>query len=103
MCDYLISKTDQDTKFELEFIKDLTKGKETILLSSETNKYDYDIFSYNGTVNISINGVKITLREALLTNKITIEEILEKANKDVDEYKTITKFMFADGNSNLFL
>jgi len=103
LCDYIESKANNEYNFELEFNEDLTKGREIILLKSENTKYDYDIYSYNGNVNIIIDGKKLTLREALLTDKITIEQILEKANKDADIYKNAYKSMFADGGSTGYL
>lgn len=54
----------------------------TILSKTETDKYDYDIYGYNGIVNIKIDGKDYLLKDALLENKITMEEIIAKANKD---------------------
>lgn len=53
-----------------------------ILDKSETNKYNYTIYAYDGSVNIKIDGKEYSLKEALLENKITMEEIIQKANKD---------------------
>ncbi len=61
-----------------------------ILDKDETDKYDYSIYAYKVSVNIVINGEEMSLRNALLENKITMEEIIEKANKDLpntDTYK----------------
>ena len=99
LCDYVESIDNNEYNFEIEFEEDLTKGRQAILLKSENSKYDYDIYSYNGNVNIIIDGEKLTLRDALLTNKITIEQILEKANKDTDVYKTAYKLGYPDGGS----
>ena len=54
----------------------------TILDKSETNKYNYNIYAYDGSVNIRIDGEEYSLKEALLEDKITMEEIIAKANKD---------------------
>lgn len=70
----------------------------TILDKSETNKYDYNIYGYDGIVNIKIDGNEYSLKEALLENKITMEEIIEKANKDEKEGK-ISSEMYKDGGS----
>lgn len=99
LCDYMENKVNNEYNFKLEFNKDLTKGREIILLKSENTKYDYDIYSYNGNVNIIIDNEKLTLRDALLTDKITIEQILEKTRKDADDYKIAYKIMYADGGS----
>jgi len=102
LSDYCELKINDESHFELEFDKDLSKGKESILLKSESIKYDYNIYSYNGQVNIIINGEKISLRDALLNEKITVEQILEKANKDANEYKTIFKATYSDGGSQIY-
>ena len=70
----------------------------TILDKSETDKYDYNIYGYNGIVNIKIAGKEYSLKEALLENKITMEEIIEKASKDEKDGK-ITAEMYKDGGS----
>ena len=70
----------------------------TILDKSETDKYDYNIYGYDGIVNIKIDGKEYYLKEALLENKITMEEIIEKASKDEKDGK-ITAEMYKDGGS----
>lgn len=70
----------------------------TILDKSETDKYEYNIYGYDGIVNIKIDGNEYSLKEALLENKITMEEIIEKAIKDENEGK-ITSEMYKDGGS----
>ena len=53
-----------------------------ILDKSETKKYNYTIYAYDGSVNIRIGGKEYSLKEALLEDRITMEEIIHKANKD---------------------
>lgn len=53
-----------------------------ILDKSETEKYNYTIYAYEGSVNIKIDGNEYSLKDALLGNKITMEEIIKKANED---------------------
>ena len=87
-----------------------------ILDKSETDKYNYSIYAYEGSVNIVIDEQEYTLREALLENKITMEEIIAKANKDLPdaisyddggsieyhyENYTIIKFHTLDGNRDV--
>ena len=89
-----------------------------ILDKSETNKYDYTIYAYDGSVNIRIDGEEYSLKEALLQNKITMEEIIAKANKDFPDaeiYKdggsmeyhydnyTIIKVHKLDGNRDVYI
>ena len=68
--------------FEILFYDKHPMESYTILDKSETDKYDYTIYGYNGSVNIRIDGKYYSLKEALLENKITMEEIIAKANKD---------------------
>lgn len=90
----------------------------TILDKSETDKYDYSIYGYDGSVNIRIDGKDYSLKEALLENRITMEEIIVKANKDFpdavsyddggsieyhyDNY-TIIKCHTLDGNRDVYI
>ena len=67
--------------FEILFYaKDSTESYKVykILDKSETDKYDYNIYGYNGIVNIKIDGNEYSLKEALLENKITMEEIIQE-------------------------
>lgn len=70
----------------------------TILGKTETDKYDYTIYGYDGSVNIRIDGKDYSLKEALLENKITMEEIIAKANQDEKDEK-IKADMYKDGGS----
>ncbi len=72
-----------------------------VLDKSETNKYDYNIYSYDGSVNILINGEEISLRNALLENRITMDEIIVKANIDL-KAKKITGATYKDGGSSVY-
>lgn len=69
-----------------------------IINKKETDKYDYDIYVYEGNVNIRIDGEDYSLKDALLENKITIEEIIAKANQDAKDGK-IKAEMYKDGGS----
>ncbi len=90
----------------------------TILGKTETDKYDYTIYGYDGSVNIRIDGKDYSLKEALLENKITMEEIIAKANKDFPnavsyddggsmeyhyENYTIIKCHTLDGNRDVYI
>ncbi len=90
----------------------------TILSKTETDKYDYTIYGYDGIVNIKIDGKDYLLKDALLQNKITMEEIIAKANKDFPnaisyddggsmeyhyENYTIIKCHRLDGNRDVYI
>lgn len=91
--------------FEIRFY-DKNSQTENIIINkildkSETDKYDYNIYSYEGSVNIVINGKEMSLRNALLENKITMNEIIEKANQDLRNEK-ITGDIYKDGGSQVY-
>lgn len=69
-----------------------------IIGKNETDKYDYDVYAYDGSVNIRIDGKDYSLKEALLEEKITMEEIIAKANQDERDEK-IKAVMYEDGGS----
>lgn len=69
-----------------------------IVDKNKTNKYDYDIYVYDGNVNIRIDGIDYSLEEALTEDKITMEEIITKANQDEKDGK-IRAEMYKDGGS----
>ncbi len=72
--------------------------EQKIIDKNETDKYDYDVYIYDGSVNIIIDGKNYSLKEALLENRITMEEIIAKANQDEKEGK-IKVDMYKDGGS----
>lgn len=88
-------------KFDIEFNKNEKLNIEKIVDKSETDKYNYSIYSYKGTVDIIINEEKMTLKEALLNNKIAMEEIIQKANEDANN-KIIESDMYNDGGSMIY-
>ena len=63
--------------------------------------YDYNIYAYMGEVKILVNKKEITLRDALLENRITMDEIIAKANQDVEAGK-IKGDMYKDGGSMIY-
>ncbi len=90
--------------FEIHFVNQQHESRDKvrpILEKTETEKYDYNIYAYLGEVNIVINGKEMSLREALLENKITMDEIIAKANEDVDSEK-IKGDMYKDGGSMIY-
>lgn len=85
--------------FALQFVDQSYESKSKvrpILEKTENEKYDYNIYAYLGEVNLLIDGENMPLREALLENKITMDEIIAKANQDLEEGK-IKGDMYKDG------
>lgn len=72
-----------------------------ILDKKEAEKYNYNIYAYEVSVNIKINGKLYPLRDALMQNKITMEEIIAKANNDLDS-KKIDGDTYKDGGSRIY-
>ncbi len=87
--------------FELSFYDKQPQSDEKVYMildKAEKDKYDYNIYAYEGSANIIIDGKEMSLREALLQNKITMNEILAKANNDLRNNK-IKGDMYRDGGS----
>ena len=104
--------------FELIFHQRKDLGIKTIVANEETDRYSYNIFSKGGDFEIKIDGDIYDLRDALLNDKITMEEIIQKANKDIPdaisyddggsmEYHyedyTIIKYHTLDGNRDIYI
>lgn len=104
--------------FELIFHQRKDMGIKTIVANEETDKYSYNIFSKGGDFEIKIDGAIYDLRDALLNDKITMEEIIQKANKDIPnaisyddggsmvyhyEDYTIIKYHTLDGNRDVYM
>lgn len=104
ICNYAKRKKTTDSRFKIEFNDEQTnKEIVDVLKKGENNKYNYNIYSYKGTVDIEINDKKMSLRDALINNEISVEEILEKAQKDAFEDKIIFGDHFLDGGSTIYI
>lgn len=87
--------------FEIRFYDKSYESQQkvrSILDKMESEKYDYNIYAYMGEVNILINGEEMPLRDALLENKITMDEIIAKVNQDWEDEK-IQGDMYNDGGT----
>lgn len=74
---------DKSPQANAKYIPIITKG--------EISKYDYNVYSSGGIVNIVIDGKTMSLRDALLNDKITMEEIIAKANRDFGDNAIMLK------------
>ncbi len=101
------------------------KQKELIIKKGEIKDLDYNVYAYEGHVAINLNSDNlelsensISLRNALLNGKITMDEIIAKANRDFPnavsyddggsmEYHyencTIIKCHKLDGNRDVYI
>lgn len=83
-----ILKDNINENFEMKYYYKKPKNIEkvnTIIDEGETDLYDYNIYSYEGSVNVKIDGQETSLRNALLDDKITMEDIIAKAEKDLPD------------------
>lgn len=85
-----------------------SKQKEVIISKGEVDNIDYNVYAFEGHIAINLNSNNselsensISLRNALLQGKITMNEILTKANKDLGENK-ITGDIFKDGGTMIY-
>jgi len=97
--DYFIVDTKEENEFELEFIKNDTGERKLLLSKNEMSNVEYDSYLYSCDVNVIIKGKKYELRDALLSGKITIEQIVNEAEKDEEENKIILGGYYLDGGS----
>lgn len=119
------SDTEIINNYEFNYLlKPITSGEnQTKKITELSKKYDYDIYYYGlNDVIIDINGTEISLKEALTKDMITMEEIVEQAEKDSkagiigsDMYKeggtmiyfydtyTIIKSHSVDGNRDVYI
>lgn len=96
--DILINGYEQ---FVLTVKTSINKNKTKILNNKDLDKYntDYDLYYYGiDEVNITIDNKTMLLEDALKSGKITLDGIVEKANKDLNE-GNITGDMCKDGGS----
>lgn len=87
--------------FELIFKQRKDLDIKTIVKKNEINNLTYNVYSYSGDVFIKINNEEIELRQALLNNKITMDEIIKKATTDLNTGK-ITGDMYKDGGTMIY-
>lgn len=96
---WMVFETKDTEEFQIKVYDKFPKSESAsniirIIDKNESDKYDYSIYGYGVNVNIVINGEEISLKEALEEDKITMDEILEKANKDFPE-----PIIYKDGGS----
>lgn len=104
--------------FELIFYQDSSVLKKQIIDKNKSSKYDYNIYTYNGNVEVTIGKKNFSLEKALKKNKITMDEIIEKTKLNClnvvsyndggsTEYHcknyTIIKLHTVDGNRDVYI
>ena len=96
--------TDGYPDFILLVEKASNKKLNKILNNKDLYKYnsEYDLYYYGlKSVNVRVDGEELTLEEALKSGKVTLDAIIARANKDLDN-KYITGDMIKDGGSMIY-
>ena len=77
-------KIEKKYEGKIEVIFDPNENNEIEKIIKEEVKYPYNIYSYGGNVSVKLDGTIYTLEEALLTDKITMEEIIYDMTKNYE-------------------
>lgn len=104
-------KQQSNDKFSLVFYQKTSikpKQKELIIRKNEIKGVDYNVYAFEGHVAINLNSDRseltknsLSLRDALLKNKITMKKILDKANEDLNK-NIIKGDIYKDGGSVIY-
>lgn len=100
ICGYHFKLT-YNSSFELIYTREKNLGIDKIIETGELEQYKYDIYSFGGSVNITVNNETISLKEALLQNKISMNDIIYKCVQDDIDNK-IKVDMYSDGGTIIY-
>lgn len=93
---------DYENNFLLKINVSEKKETQKITVDELKEKYNYDIYYYGlESIKIKINGEEIDLKEALKTGKITMEQIIEQAEKD-RQAGIISDDILKDGGTKIY-
>lgn len=107
-----------EADFKLTFNSKPGNVKKQIVDKKTSKKYDHNVYVWNGDVKVLIDDKTYTLEEAIEENKITVEEIIAKADREIEnplvckdggskEYHydnyTIIKLNTLDGNKDVYI
>ena len=105
VCGYRKNETiinDYQNNYLLKVTESGNKENKKITTGELANKYDYDIYYYGlENVTIQVDNEDIDLKEALLNDKVTMEQIIEQAEKD-SENEIIWNDMRKDGGTRIY-
>lgn len=89
----------KDFEITVKKSNDITKKKILNNKDLSSDKQDYNLYFYGlDEVNVKVDSKEMSLEEALKSGKMTIEGIIQKANRDEKEEK-IKADMIKDGGS----
>lgn len=93
---------DYENNSLLEIRQNGKKEIEKITIDELDKKYNYDIYYYGlSSVNVKIDGENIDLKEALKTEKTTMEQIIEQSEKDM-QVGIISGNIIKDGGTKIY-
>ena len=79
---------------------DITKKKILNNKNLSSDKQDYNLYFYGlDEVNVTLNNKTMSLEDSLKSGKMTIDGIIQKANKDEKDGKVIKAEIYKDGGS----
>ena len=84
--------------FKIVFTENKDIGKKKIISKNAFKKDTYDVYLYNGEVKVIIDNKEYDLYDAIQSNKLTFQDIIDKAEK---EAKGATQR--SDGGSTLYV
>lgn len=87
-----------ESDYTLTYIQEEKTELKKIIDKNISNLYDYNIYTYGGNVVIEIDSVKYDLKDALEKEIITIDRILNQAEKDSKNQICIEEKVY-DGGS----
>lgn len=92
--------------YQFNYLLNVEKSNKTkitkITQGELAKKYDYNIYYYGlENVKVKLDNIEIDLKEALLNNKVTMEQIIEQAEKDKDN-EIINADMYKEGGTMIY-
>lgn len=89
----------QEPVFELLFENENTEEIVTIISKNEVSGIDYNICTYGGNIKIKTNNRILNLREAILNNEITLLDIINKIESEMEPEEIET---YQDGGTKVY-
>jgi len=90
----------EDFTITVKKSNDITKKKILNNKNLSSDKQDYNLYFYGlDEVNVTLNNKTMSLEDSLKSGKMTIDGIIQKANKDEKDGKVIKAEIYKDGGS----
>ena len=103
ICSYSLESSNYTNKFELNYHQRKDKGLKTIIDKHDNSEYEYNVYTFGGDVDFTIEEDMVyTFEKAIEEKVITVEDILTQASIDA-EYGICYRGDYSDGGSVEFL